>query len=220
MILDRDICALCAAIYAGPAGTAWDHYDAGQGDGVVWALKRYDAGAVVVLRGSSALLDWLRDFDFWQNPFAAPSVRDVYPGFYLGMAQVWRELAALIESGEPVIVTGHSLGAARAAVLSALMALDGRPPAARVTFGEPKPGGEELAARCLAVPARIYRNGDSERHAHDLVTDVPFTGQHDRPMIDVYAAPSMRAIGDVLDPFRFHHIELYQAGLSGITTGT
>ncbi|SIO38681.1 Lipase (class 3) [Bradyrhizobium erythrophlei] len=76
-------------------------------------------------------------------------------------------------TGQPVIVTGHSLGAARAAVMCGLMVADGAAPAARVVFGEPKPGLMDFAERIKDVPARSYRNGDALHH--DLVTDVPFS---------------------------------------------
>lgn len=233
MILDRDICDLCAATYAGPTGAAWDHFDTGPADGVVWGLKRYPGNlAVVAFRGSITLLDWLRDFDFWQEPSDdVGGDNGAYPGFALGMAQAWTDIKALIADNDRLILTGHSLGAARAAVLASMINRDElfsiafKGPsrvAARVTFGEPKPGSALLASPNVRAktPTRLYRNGDINRHAHDLVTDVPFTGQHDNPMVDVYAAPTDRWIGSVADPFRFHHIELYQAGLAGITTGT
>jgi surfactin synthase thioesterase subunit len=95
----------------------------------------------------------------------------VHSGFYAGMEHMWADLKPMLS--QPAIITGHSLGAARADVLTALMTVDSVLPVARVVFGEPKPGLLDLAKLITGIPGRSYRNGDDTHH--DLITDVPFS---------------------------------------------
>jgi lipase (class 3) len=209
---DADIAALCAAVYAyaGAPAVAWDHFDAGDDDGVCWALKRLPACDVVVFRGSTTFQDWVRDFR------AAPiltRIGHVHDGFHAGMEHAWADARVLLK--RPAIITGHSLGAARAAIMTGLMVKDRVPPTARVVFGEPKPGFRDLADLIAAVPGRSYRNGDGTHH--DLVTDVPFFDfppfeyVHPTPIIPVCAPPRAN---DRWGVFSYHHIELYQAAVT------
>lgn len=202
---DADLINLCAQIYDGTG--AWDHLDTGRDDGVYWALKKLAGCDVVVFRGSITTHDWAEDF----RAFPIPTrIGIVHFGFFDGLERVWRELARIVS--QPVMVAGHSLGAARADMLCALMAADGRPPIRRAVFGEPRPGFADFAAFLQSIPGASYRNADA--HGHDLVTDVPpaLPGGfiHPTPLVDITAAP----VGDVFDLFRYHHVQLYQAALS------
>lgn len=214
---DADLAALCGAIYDTMSGTGFDHFDLGADDGICWAIKRLADVDVIVFRGSKTGLDWIRDFraiDYITR------VGHVHLGFYDGMEHMWMECKPLLE--RPVIVTGHSLGAARASILTALMVADGHQPIARVVFGEPKPGFVDLAQVVNRVPGRSYRNGD-ERH-HDLVTDVPLSIPplqyvHPTPVIPVCARPE----GDLfsrLGVLAWHHIPLYEAALRAVDNPT
>ena len=206
MISDKDLATLCGAIYAGSAD-AWDHFDPGDDDDAVcWALKKLDGYDAIVFRGSDTFKDWIRDLR------AAPiptRLGQVHAGFYAGMEKTWAEIRAM--QSQPLIVTGHSLGAARAGVLCGLAILDGTTPAARVVFGEPKPGFSDLAKITNAAPGRSYRNGDN-RH-HDPVPDVPFSFPpfeyvHPTPIIPVCDVPT----GDLfarLGIFSWHHVQHY-----------
>jgi Lipase (class 3) len=210
---DSAIVALCAEIYQPTAAGAFDYYDAGADDSICWAVKRLDGFDVVIFRGSVTLQDWLRD----AQALAVPSrIGHVHSGFYAGMEHMWADLKAMLS--QPAIVTGHSLGAARAAVLTALMTVDGVPPVARVVFGEPKPGLLDFAKLITGIPGRSYRNGDSTHH--DLVTDVPLSFPpmqfvHPTPIIPVCCKPT----GDLFSTmgvFAYHHIELYHAALAAV----
>lgn len=218
---DALIASLCEAIYSPTALIAsWDHFDLGADDGVCWALKKVDGVDIVVFRGSITAQDWLRDLFVLPLPSLLPlstRIGHVHAGFWLGMEQMWGELKPMLT--QPVIVGGHSLGAARAAILTGLMVADGKPPITRVVFGEPKPGLIDLADRIKDVPARSYRNGDQLHH--DLVTDVPMTLPphqfvHPTPIVPVCAPPA----GDLftrLGIFAWHHIELYVTAITALT---
>jgi predicted lipase len=211
---DAAIVALCAEIYQPTAvAGAFDDYDAGMDDLICWAVKRLTGFDVVVLRGSVTIQDWLRDV----QALAVPSrIGHVHSGFYAGMEHMWADLKPLLS--QPAIVTGHSLGAARAAVLAALMTVDGVPPVARVVFGEPKPGLLDLAKPVTGIPGGSYRNGDDTHH--DLITDVPFSFPpmqyvHPTPIIPVCCRPDDSEFAE-LGVFAWHHVQLYQAALAAV----
>jgi Lipase (class 3) len=146
--------------------------------------------------------------------FAVSSrIGHVHSGFYAGMEHMWSDLKPMLK--QPAIVTGHSLGAARAGALSALMAVEHVPPVARVVFGEPKPGLVDFAQLITCIPGRSYRNGDDTHH--DLITDVPFSFPpmqyvHPTPIIPVCCRPDESECADV-GVFAWH-IEIYQAALA------
>lgn len=206
---DADTAALCAAVYSNGSTppVAWDHFDAGEDDGVCWAIKRLPGYDAVVLRGSVNFKDWIRDFS------AAPiftRIGHVHNGFHAGMEHAWADIRVRLK--QPSIVTGHSLGAARAAILTGLMVKDGIPPVARVVFGEPKPGFQNLADIVARVPGRSYRNGNGTHH--DLVTDqplLPLEFIHPTPMLPVCAPP---AANDPDIAFAWHHMPLYQVAVT------
>lgn len=208
---DAALASLCRGIYLPTALLDFDHFDAGGDDGICWGIKKLPGFDVVVFRGSVTHLDWERDTRALSQ---LTRVGHVHSGFWVGMEHVWSELRPLVM--QPVIVTGHSLGAARAAVLTALMVADGVPPVARVVFGEPKPGLLDLAKIVATVPGRSYRNGNGLYH--DLVTDVPFSMpplqyMHPTPIIPVRADPT-GPLFERLGAFAFHHIELYETALA------
>lgn len=220
MISDAQLAALCAASYLDPtqSGIAWDHFDVGEsGDQVRWGIKRIGGDVAVVLPGSRTGPDWLRDFQAVANPFHHDDLGPVHPGFLSGMRTLARELGTMVGKTEPLYITGHSLGAGRGGILTGQLVLDGWAPAARVVFGEPKPGFLQLANLIKGVPGRSYRNGDDKHH--DLVTDVPFSFPpeqyvHPTPIIPVCARPG----GDVFARngiFAWHHMPLYAAALAG-----
>lgn len=209
---DADLATLaCVDIYKPTVLTdGWDHVDAGMDDGVFWALKKLPGFDVVVLRGSVIRLDWVRDF---RAEAQLTPIGHVHSGFLAGMVQMWHELKLRIN--QPTIVTGHSLGAARAAVLTGLMAQAGESPISRVVFGEPKPGLADLAEFIKHVVGRSYRNGDALHH--DLVTDVPFSFPplqyvHPTPVIPVCCRPDADEF-EADGPFAWHHGQLYETAL-------
>jgi len=209
---DRPIVSLCQSICSPTALIdQWARFDPGLDDGVCYGLRKLAGYDVIVFRGSVSLQDWVRDL---QAMAISTRIGHVHRGFYKGMEHVWAELRPLLT--QPVIVAGHSLGAARAAIMCGLMVKDGAPPIRRVVFGEPKPGLRDLADLIKAIPAASYRNGDDCHH--DLVADVPFSFPplqyvHPTPIVPVFAGPT-KALFDGLGPFAYHAIELYVAALA------
>lgn len=215
-VTDLDIATLCNGIYATP-GTppvVWDYLDPGDDDGICWGLKRVEAFDIIILRGSVVLKDWIRDL---RADSILTSLGMVHAGFYAGMEFMWDDVRPLLTQPR-TIVGGHSLGAARAGLLCGIMTQAGKAPAARIVFGEPKPGFVELAKIIAGTPGRSYRNGDN-RH-HDLVTDLafsfpPFQYVHPTPIIPVTARPADETFAD-LGVFGWHHAPLYVAALTAM----
>lgn len=216
---DADIISIILDLYTYPdrPPAKWDYLDEGLDDGVCWAVKRVDDFDIVVFRGSTTLEDWRRDFQAMANAFDTSVLGPVHPGFLRGMSHVWSDLKPLLRVDAKPVVCGHSLGAARASIMAALMIVDNRPPVARVVFGEPRPGFAKLASIVSKVPGRSYRNKGPYRR-RDIVTDVPFNigyqaYVHPTPLIDVYAPPLP---SDKWGLFAWHHIELYSQAINSL----
>lgn len=217
---DADLVHLCSAIYSPTAVVdAWDYMHIGGDDGICRAIKKFDGFDVIVFRGSITPHDWIDDILVFPVGSIGPQktpMGEVHFGFYAGMEKVWAELKPLIT--QPTIVTGHSLGAARADILCGLMKLDGVIPVRRVVFGEPKPGLLDFAQFIGDIPAASYRNGDKMHH--DYITDVPLTMPpmqfvHPTPIVVVTAEPT----GDLFSKygvFAYHHIQLYDAAVTAL----
>jgi hypothetical protein len=208
---DLELANLCAAIYTD--GGDWDHVDTGAGDDIYYGIKNYSDVSIVVFRGSITAHDWYEDLK--ATPYQT-AMGTVHQGFHEGMPNVWNEIKGI---ANPIIVTGHSLGAARADILCGLMLLDGRKPLRRVVFGEPKPGLPDFARFLSDIPAASYRNGNSRNH--DLVTDVPlkllppFNFVHPTKLTLIDEEPS-GTLFERYGLFGYHHISLYQAGVAAI----
>jgi Lipase (class 3) len=213
MISDLALANLCAALYQTDEG--WTHYDDGAySDGVCWAVKDVGDVSVIVLRGSVIAEDWRRDFQAFASPLNHDDLGPVHPGFLSGMRTVQCEVEELIPiGGNKIIITGHSLGAARASILTGLLRLTPRRSdvVRRVVFGEPRPGFQRLAGIVSEVSGVSYRN--VANGSHDLVTDVPFSVPpenyvHPTSLIDVSAAPDDDLVNR-WGAFALHHIGLY-----------
>lgn len=210
-VSDLNLINLNLAIYNSPLvlPVGWDHYNDGTDKaGICWGIKQLSDIDCLVFRGSTSFEDWIRDFAHFAIAENEPPIGEVHPGFYAGMPEAFAQISPLL--GERVVVTGHSLGAARADVFCALMLASGKRPLSRVVFGEPKPG---LSSFVTTTEGRSYIN--SGPTGHDLVTDVPLTfppEDYDRPipLSSVSAPPTLL---DRWGPFCWHHAELYAEGI-------
>jgi pimeloyl-ACP methyl ester carboxylesterase len=199
---DLDCANYCAACYSSPA--QFDAVFSGAATEEVWVgVKSLDDCCVVAFRGSVSFLDWQRDLD--SIMIADSYLGGVEQGFMEGMLDTFKKLSAVtLPDKNPLIITGHSLGAARALIYAAMMA-GVRKVANVVTFGSPRPGAEKLKYLLSGVTINSYRN------RHDPVTNVPFDFPgmpyvHPRDLIAVDAPPRLPDSWGLLAD---HHIALY-----------
>jgi hypothetical protein len=199
VITDADLAQLCALSYK--PGAEWDH--AWTAEEICVYHRVIEGVDVIVFRGSVTPADWLRDFK--GLPEKHRLLGWCHDGFLDYMDLVFEETMAVV--GREIIVTGHSLGAARASILAGLYAAHGSAPIARVVFGEPRPAFKQLRSilRDSGMQLRSYRN------VRDPITLVP-------DLFDLYVHPSdlldIDGGSDASDPlFGQHHIEFYRKGV-------
>lgn len=178
-----------------------------------WGLARLDGFDLIVLRGTASIRDVIRDFFAIPAPFYHPQLGFLHSGFFNGMNKAWAAIRPRLK--QPTIVAGHSLGGARAAILTGLMVIDKQPPVRRVTFGEPRAGFARLREVISQVPATFYVN-DGGGFLADPIPDVPiavgslvFVDSYRRTKISV--KPSGRQF--LWGPVASHHMELYRKAL-------
>jgi predicted lipase len=203
-VSDADLAKVCADLYDAPAGAPGTY----EVQGIVFSVAEVAGTMVVCFRGSLSREDWLDDFN--ALPVFDNDIGFVHRGFYEGMRAAFAAIEPLLGT-KPILVTGHSLGGARARIFAGL-AIAARLPLARVvTFGAPRPGFINLRRLIekTGVPHVSYRN------RNDPVPLVPipipfFPWEHtEDAWITVDAAPA----DDDIEPLRDHHIALYQQGV-------
>ena len=117
-ITDMDAINFVYSLYQYPDAlkVEWDHYDDGSDDGVCWAAKKQNGIWAIVNRGTANPKDILRDLYA-----AVQRTRDigrVHAGFYQNAQEQHQEIVKIV-GNDPVMFTGHSLGAARAQIQAA-----------------------------------------------------------------------------------------------------
>lgn len=196
---DLYLASLCYASY-------WDvsKFDHVLTDGDVWVGIK---GNNVCFRGSTTREDWERDLLSIQLT-AVPGLGRVGSGFVQGMMLSCAAILTLIDQSQPINVTGHSLGAARAQIFCAWIKY--KYPTAEltcVTFGTPRTGDLDFKKALSTVTARAYLNGsDVIENLPEVIPDHPFTQAVDR--IALYCEPV------AMDPWlfaKYHHFQLYMA---------
>ena len=187
------------------------YHDRGQWDGVYPSdigykvLQRRGEVSIVVCRGSTTLPDWIENFI--DVPVYVPGLGRVEKGFLDGAMAFFD--AVRHEVAPPIVVTGHSRGAAVADILAAKLLLEFGTGVWSVTFAKPRPGFASLSA-LLARRARWYRN------RKDPVTFVPYLfGEYQHPG-DLVLLDVPPPAGDPWGPLAEHHSELYAAGVHAL----
>lgn len=184
---DLDLCHVAQLAYTSPPTYKF---------GDVQVLLKWAAPKepVVAFKGTSSPLDWLRDLD--SVPMAHPKLGLCHRGFLLGALEA---LEAIQEAakGCPVVLTGHSLGGALAALTGALLGSVGSPVAQVVTFGCPRVGFQGVRMALSGVRSARYVHGD------DVVPTVPPFFEHH--CVDAIQLPA--AAGRITNHFISHYLE-------------
>lgn len=211
MIPDAQLADLCLALYEytwGPTET-WDWAEhPSADDGVAWALKRLNGLDIIVLRGTTTVRDWARDLYALANPCQHDQLGPLHPGFFDGCQEAWVDMKKVIKN--PYVIVGHSLGAARGAIITGLAVTEGsRKPVRRVSFGEPRPGFQRLRDVVSLIDTTSYRN------KWDVIPALPFhigfeTYVNSAPQTKIDIAPHGHAMA--FGPFAAHHMQLYREG--------
>ena len=173
MVTDYDICQLLQRQYDGEQfDTTIDI------SGVYCSVSHLSDCSVVMFRGSTTPLDFWRDFEGLMVKDAA--IGGVEQGFITGLRDVKAHLNNIyFSSKNPLIIAGHSLGAARALLFSGLIRLERWMIDSVIVFGSPRPGGSYLKSILWPLTIRSYKNNK------DPVTDVPI----DLGLLEPYCEP-------------------------------
>lgn len=219
MYTDLQLAQLNADIYHG--GETFDIYEAGGDDsGICYGIILRPDENIITFRGSKSLTDWIRDIIGMPAIFPHTTFGFIHAGFAIGMDRTANEISQHVNFSLPTTITGHSLGAARAAILTAMFLENyqrDHSKLKRVVFGEPLSGFQTLADYIKPVEARSYRNGSGWHH--DLITDLPlylpptFNWTRASTLIHV-SAPPTNFLEKSIDPFGYHHIPLYVQALT------
>lgn len=198
MISDHTLVLAAAATYdiaAIPSFEADDH-------ALRVFMTKVDGLTIVAIEGTHDPLGWLidllaiptQDHEMKEHP----SLGFLHAGFY----ESANAILPFMDSIEaPFAICGHSLGAALALLIGAMLIDRGRPPVKIGVFAPPRVGGDRFVSVATSVPLCAYRFGD------DPVTDVPYTWP-DFP----YRQVPLTAIGKPLWPaVSCHHIANYVA---------
>jgi triacylglycerol lipase len=142
-------------------------------------IAAHEGTSILTFAGTepTSLADWILDFSIHMN------ADGVHEGFETGVNAVWNTIAALLGTGGPsatnkVLIAGHSLGGALAAVAALRLAKDRVVDLDRIlgvyTFGMPRAGNDEFAQQYRTIAdgglAKLtYRMIDGA----DIVPQVP-----------------------------------------------
>lgn len=136
-----------------------------------------DEITVVCFRGTQEKRDWLTDLDSaridYERPDGTNTKWQVHRGFWTAYALVADRLLEAIEGfgRKPLLITGHSLGGALAAI--AALDLAGRCSSSRVyTFGQPRVGDAYFVGALDNAVLGYHRFVNN----NDVVPRVPFAG--------------------------------------------
>lgn len=172
-------------------------------------LSVVDGLRVAAIEGTHDPLGWALDFvalpEELRGTVSHPTLEWMHAGFYAAAVDALPTVRDIANQG-PFALTGHSLGAAEAGAIGALLILEGIKPVKIGMFAPPRVAGDKYVSVVSSVPNCAYR------YADDPVPMVPFSLRN-----FPYRQVSLTQIGrglfarEILDPFVYHHIENYTA---------
>ena len=153
-----------------------------------------DGTFYIVNQGTETAEGWEADFD--AEPIAHPVLGQLHSGFDKNLPALMVQLLATIPLNAPVIVTGHSKGAAEGAILAARLTLACVHVTRCILFACPNAGFAPFANWLnLHVPGVSYRNAPSSLSFFgDPVPLVPTS-----PYVPPYPHTKITEIPDGLD---------------------
>jgi len=160
-----------------PPVTKWLYVSAST-DPIYYGITQIDDTILVVFRGSTTILDFIRDMEAGANPFNHSKLGPVHPGAWYGLEIILIKIFTQY-SPQQVQFTGHSLGAMRATLAAAWTAASfpflspALPP--RIVFGEPKSGFLQEANLANIPGSLSFWNTTSSILESDPVYNLPFT---------------------------------------------
>jgi hypothetical protein len=198
-ISDLDLARLCMSSETDAAG--FDFFTDGADTGISYGIVKGDLIDIVCFRGSITFQDWWNDAH--AEMINAAPLGLVHAGFYKNMPAVIARIKPNIRPN--AVITGHSLGAARAAYAAAMIGS-----VSQVTlFGCPRPGAAALVEALKDIPVNSYRN------RRDPVTELPLPLYPDMPYEHVRPFLQIDGMTDYTlgPPWDDHHIINYMKGI-------
>jgi hypothetical protein len=125
--------------------------DAFDSHGTAGLVARGPAFSVLCFRGSDDVRAWITNLDALPAPWRGGG--EVHRGFAAALDVVWPLVeAAIQQAAPPVVLTGHSLGAALATLAASL-----QPESTLVTFGSPRVGDAAFRVAMARRPGAMRR---------------------------------------------------------------
>jgi len=118
---------------------------------------------VIAFRGSSSVDNWIHDLEFWLVDYPAISGAMVHYGFLDSYTAIQSTLMASLKKLRalhpqlPIMISGHSLGAAQSVFAAVDLALNGFTNIKLVNFGQPRVGNAVFAAAVEKLVTQHYR---------------------------------------------------------------
>jgi hypothetical protein len=148
--------------------------DAGTHAGAIVNLSKDDDKIIVAFRGSCAPEDFIQDARFALKPLAWHTEEDhvqCHAGFLDDFAAIEEKIVSQVRAHlrirpVPIYITGHSLGGALAGLAGLSLTLSELPPAAVITFGQPRIGNADFATDYNGTP--VNQPGEDPCYLHDI----------------------------------------------------
>jgi len=163
---------------------------------------------IVSFAGTSDVVDYLTDVTFASKPETFSGIPGrVHTGFVNVLEKSWPQLLALVRShstaGQPIILTGHSLGGAQAVLSAARLAVLGFPVDSLYIYAVPRVG-DDVYARFVSrlFPNRIYRFVNNE----DIVPRLPPSQVAAAPFSELFPQDSREPVKAVFETLRYTHV--------------